>query len=292
MEKKTVMVKFDGDLEEVSVDTFVNVVAGYSRILQASAEVVEPGMKLEVKVASTRTGCLEAILTAAIENAPGLLTSLSQISGQLSTVIECGHKYLELRKFLGANGAPKQIEQKAGNVYITANDNSQVVINRNVYKLSASPIATAAAESMFDVVDDDAEIERLLISSDEAEGFSATREEFSQIQTAPACAVEYQRVDVVEKVILSVTKPVLEANSRRKWEFYWQGFKITATVEDEDFFEGMQRHDYAFGIGDCLVADLEVTKAINAVGVWQNKAFRVMKVHDVVNQGRTEQMNF
>lgn len=81
-------------------------------------------MKLEVKVASTRAGCLEAILTAAIENAPGLLTSLSQISGQLSTVIECGHKYLELRKFLGANGAPKQIEQKAGNVYITANDNS------------------------------------------------------------------------------------------------------------------------------------------------------------------------
>ncbi len=30
MQKKTVMVKFDGDLEEVSVDTFVNVVAGYS----------------------------------------------------------------------------------------------------------------------------------------------------------------------------------------------------------------------------------------------------------------------
>ena len=54
MEKKTVMVKSDGDLEKVSVDTFVNVVAGYSRILQASAEVIEPGMKHEIKVASTR----------------------------------------------------------------------------------------------------------------------------------------------------------------------------------------------------------------------------------------------
>ena len=59
MQKKTVMVKFDGDLEEVSVDTFVNVVAGYSRILQASAEAIEPGMKLEVKVAQHALAALK-----------------------------------------------------------------------------------------------------------------------------------------------------------------------------------------------------------------------------------------
>lgn len=291
VEKKTVAVKFDGELEEVSVDTFVSVLLGYSRVLQEAAGEVDPGMRLDVNITATRPGCLEAILTAAMNDVPGLLGTLATMSGQISQVIDTTHKYLELRRFLGKKGAPKEIASEAGGVRITAGDGSTFVVNNYVYNLSGSAAASAAAASMFTAGENDEHIEALLISSEGSEAFKATREEFPQLKTAPECAVGSQRVNVMERAVLSVTKPVLEASTKRKWELYWQGFKISATVADQEFFGKLERHEYAFGIGDNLIADLEVTQHLNAQDVWENKGYRILKVHDVINQGRTQQMD-
>lgn len=291
VEKRTVAVKFDGELEEVSVDTFVSVLLGYSRVLQEAASEVEPGMRLDVNITATRPGCLEAILTAAMNDVPGLLGTLATMSGQISQVIDTTHKYLELRKFLGSNGAPKNIEKVGDGIQVTAGNNATINITQHVYNLSASPAASDAAESMFSFDEEDERVKRILIASDDVPTFAASRDEFPQIKTAPACRVGSERVELEERAYISVTRPVLETTGRRKWEFYYKGFRFTAKVVDREFLDRLGRREYAFGIGDALVADLEMRQALNEVGVWENKEVRVVKVHEVVSQPTTPRLD-
>lgn len=292
MERKSVTVKFDGDLEEVAVEDFVSVVLGYSRVLQEAAREVSPDIRLDVTITSTRTGCLEAILSAIAKDGPGLLAAIAQTSDQLGNVIGTANGYLELRKALGRGGAPKEIERTSDGVVITAGDNSVINVTNNVYKLAASPAASDAASHMFSIDEENENIRSIAISSEDIPRFAASKEEFAQIKSAPSCEVGSQRVEVDERTPLSVTKPVLEANQRRKWELYWRGVRVSANVTDSELFEKLARHEWTFGIGDTMVADLRITQRLNSVGVWENKGYEVVKVYDLLSRGENASFDF
>lgn len=290
MERKSVTVKFDGDLEEVAVEDFVSVVLGYSHLLQESAREVSPDIRLDVKVSSTRPGCLEAVLSAIAKDGPGLLAAIAQTSDQLGNVIGTANSYLELRKFLGDKGAPKEVDKGDNGVRIVAGDGSTINVTNNVYNLSESQTASSAAARMFSIDEEDESIQKIVIASEDGKVFSANREEFPRIKTAPSCSIGSERHAVEERAYLSVTRPVLEKTGARKWEFYYKGFRFSAKVVDKDFFERFGRHEFVFGIGDALIADLDMRQTLNNAGVWENKEYRVLKVYEVVNQSSTDQL--
>lgn len=291
MERKSVTVKFDGDLEEVAVEDFVSVVLGYSRVLQAAAREVSPNIRLDVNITSTRAGCLEAILSAIAKDGPGLLAAITQTSDQLGTVIGTANGYLDLRKALGRGGAPKEIERTVDGVVITAGDNSEIHVNNYVYNLAASPAASDAAASMFSIDEENENIRSISISAEDTPRFVASKEEFPQIKAAPDCEVGSERKVFEEGTPLTVLRPVLAANPKRKWELYWRGVKVSANVTDPDLFERLTSHEWVFGIGDTMVADLEITQRRSALGIWENKGYRVTKVYDVVSQGENERLD-
>ena len=109
-------------------------------------------------------------------------------------------------------------------------------------------------------------------------------------RSAPQRVIGDERVKVEEKVYLSVTKPMLEVSDKRKWEFFWNGQKTTGYVSDFDFLNKLVSHEYTFGIGDDILADLELTQRRNAMNVWENKKIRVIKVYDVIPQPRDQKI--
>ena len=210
MERKTITFKFEGDLEGVSVGTFTAALLGYSRAVQASARELDPNAVIDVEITATRPGCLEAILQAVVKDLPGILGTLSQTSDQLEPVLSAFKGYLELRRFLGKNGAPKSVERVGDGISVTAGNNSVINITQNVYKVSGSNEVDSAVSSMFGVLADNEKIGGLSISGDGVDGFESSRDDFEDIRTAPKCETEQERDVIMKGQHLNVAKPVLE----------------------------------------------------------------------------------
>ena len=290
MQTKSVTVKFGGELEGVSIDTFTQVVLNYAKVLQFSAAVTDPSVKLDIRITATRPGCLEAILQAVADDLPGILAAISQVSDQLTPIIDNVNGYLKLRQFLGKKGSPKNVESTGEGVVIVAGDNSTITVTNNVYKLGTSDPVDAAASSMFGALEGDESIRSISISSEDSSSFDAPSDDFSPMKTAPQCVIGDERVITEERVYLSVTKPMLEVSDKRKWEFYWNGQRMTGYVSDFDFLNKLVSHEYTFGIGDDILADLELTQKRNSMNVWENRVVRVVKVYDVVAQPKDQKL--
>ena len=290
MERKGIVFKFEGEVEEISVETFTQAVLGYSRLVQESARQIDDGLVVNVNISATRPGCIEAVLSAVVSDLPGVLASLAQVTGQLGNVIGATTAYLKLRKFLGEHGAPERIERQGEQSIVFTQNGGRMTVNNVVLKIDSSEEAVKAATSVFATLQGNEAVEGLSVAAlepgDDLETFEASRDEFETIADAPRCVVDGDRVETEEHQILAVSRPVLEAADKRKWQFFWNGIKISGTVVDKDLFEKLASHEWTFGIGDSLDCDLEVTKRLNTIGTWENVRYRVVKVHDVISGPR------
>lgn len=293
MERQGVVFKFEGNLEEVSVETFAQAVLGYSSLIQATAREVSPDITVDVNISATRPGCIEALLSAVAHDLPGILGSVSQLSGQLGTIIATANDYLSLRKHLGKNGAPKSVEPTDGGAIVITQNGGTMNVTNLVLKVDSSESASKAAEAVFKSLGANDDVRGVRVSPAKGDGseiatFSATDDEFEGIANAPRCMVDSEVVEVVEHQSLAVSRAVLEAEDRRKWQFFWNGIKISGSVSDKEFFERLASHVWTFGIGDFIDADLEITKRLNGIGLWENVRYRVVKVHDVISGPRDQ----
>jgi hypothetical protein len=89
-----------------------------------------------------------------------------------------------------------------------------------------------------------------------------------------------------EDVSLVVTKIILE-KSKRKWEFIWSGIRISAPINDPDFYPKMAAREYVFGQGDVISVRLRFhQKWDDSAQTYINVAYEILKVHDVVRSLR------
>lgn len=148
MERKSVVFKFEGELEEVSVETFTQAIMGYSSLLQVTAAKVNPSTKLDVVISGTRRGCFEAQLAAVTTDLQGLVTSAIAATGGLSRVIDMVHSLLELRRFLAEGGAPSKIE-RGPEQSVVINNKGRMTVNNIVLNVESSDEAARAAKGAF-----------------------------------------------------------------------------------------------------------------------------------------------
>ena len=285
MEERTVKVKFGGDIDGVSVETFTAVLLGYTRALTATAKEIDPNLVLDVEITATQPGCLEAILKAAVTDLPGLLASITQLSDQIRPVVETLNGCMELRRFLGKNGAPKEIERNGDGYKVIAQNGSNVTVNSFVMKASGSDEVDRALASAFGALASNDRIESIDISRPAGAHFSAPASEFDSIKTAPRCELESERIEIVRNASLFVAKPMLALSDQRKWEFIWRGEKLSAFMGDFDFLKKLANREVTFGIGDSILADLELTQRRNEIGAWVNRKVRVINVRGLEERG-------
>jgi hypothetical protein len=86
-----------------------------------------------------------------------------------------------------------------------------------------------------------------------------------------------EEVIIKENVDLSVLKLVFKKN--RKWEFIYNGMKISAYIVDDDFWARVDRGE-SFRKGDIIKADLEISRVFDEeVNTYVNMRYRVIKVY-------------
>lgn len=94
---------------------------------------------------------------------------------------------------------------------------------------------------------------------------------------------------VPEVADLQILKAILE-KSKRKWEFMWRGFKISAPVLDDQFYVDFFAHDITIAPGDVLNVTLHIfQKKDAATGIYRNIGYEIVSVHS--HTPRMRQMN-
>lgn len=90
---------------------------------------------------------------------------------------------------------------------------------------------------------------------------------------------ERRRVQSFRYEQVVVTKAILQ-RSTRKWEFIWRGFKVSARIADEWFFQALEARDVALRHADVLVVDIEVHQRWDdANATYVNEEYVVTRVH-------------
>jgi hypothetical protein len=86
------------------------------------------------------------------------------------------------------------------------------------------------------------------------------------------------------EAVLSIHKAVFE-KSKRKWEFAWQGFKISASILDETFFDCLANREISISQGDAIEVTLRVHQVYDKVsGTWINESYEVTRVGPLVSR--------
>jgi hypothetical protein len=93
----------------------------------------------------------------------------------------------------------------------------------------------------------------------------------------PSETDQSKRTDV-QKTKVQVIR-VIFARGYRKWQFAWNGVKISAPILDDNFLDRLQRHETEIGWGDVLDVVLRINQARDPEnGVWLNESYEILEV--------------
>lgn len=84
--------------------------------------------------------------------------------------------------------------------------------------------------------------------------------------------------EIVEQVELQILRAILD-KTRRRWEFVWQGVKISAPILDEDFYRDFFAHKITIAPGDSLECELKIyQKKESPAGIFTNSKYEIVRV--------------
>ncbi len=124
----------------------------------------------------------------------------------------------------------------------------------------------------------------------EGETTRVDRDEFHEM--AKPVQVQLPDQDIVEvPASLVIVKLVFEG-SNRKWDFLYNGTKISATIQDKDFWSQID-NGKSFAKGDTMVATLRIIRRYDpTVGAFINDDYQVINIRGHNPRGERQQAGF
>lgn len=275
-----VKIKFEGQIHQVDLDILLLSLLHFSEIVQLVTEKVSPQQKLNIKISAPEKGSFDVILHL-VGNAVTTIGDLFRESwatiDSVANVVAIIVGIMEIKKFLKGR-KPDSIEERPDGRINVSKNNATAAVNRRVYELySKSQDINDHLEKMFDGLTENPEIEGFLIDSPGIAEFQVDSAEFPSMALPNDLLETNEEVIIKENVDLSVLKLVFQRN--RKWEFIFNGMKISAYIVDDSFWARVDRGE-SFRKGDTIKADLEISRVFDEeINTYVNMSYRIIKVH-------------
>jgi hypothetical protein len=265
-------VKFDKSSHDLDTDTYIQALTSLSTIMKEANYQLEAGERISINVVAQDAGSFDvALALKAAEhifsnNTVDYLAGLVTIAGGLVGLRKIWHKADDSKTEI--NGDDVTIKDVEGNVVYQTNKNTY-----NIY--TTNQVVQDALSNNFKALENDETITGYEIKQD-GETVRVDRDEFGEL--AKRVEVKVPDQDITEiPANLIIVKVVFEG-AERKWEFLYNGVKISALVLDENFWSEINSGK-AFAKGDELTADLRIIREYDAnVAAYINKEYQVINV--------------
>ncbi len=134
----------------------------------------------------------------------------------------------------------------------------------------------ASSEEGVKDADEIENFEILDISTDK-DIFYAEKADFSSMSSESEEISKKTQKELKYNQELSVFKVVFKENN--KWEFFYNGVRIYASITDKDFAVKVTKGEIAFRSGDRMIADMEIVQVFNdAANTFVNEAYIIKNV--------------
>lgn len=274
----TLVLVFETPAQRINAYTLATTLVAIADTAKAANAAINPGHEIEIVVEAMASGSFKATLKAIYNSRPGVLSK--KIAGAI--VIGLLTNFLYEKMF---EGDPR-VKITVNTTEVVVQDGSDTyIIPREVYdatrQAEKNPEFPRAANRIFDAISQDKEIEGMrMMPSDDAKP-SAPFIPIERIRAAAMKPIDLPDVRIIPEIVhLQILKAILE-RSKRKWEFMWRGFKISAPVTDEHFYINFFAHDITIAPGDVLNVTLHVIQELDKrTGIYRNIGYEVVQVHN------------
>jgi hypothetical protein len=276
---------FGGRTQEVDALTFGNALVSLAEAIRAINHEVNPGYALEVSIEAVGPGSFRARLRTAKKS----LRNLFSGDSARDLVIALLATFLWEKAI--SPDTPPTITVNIDGVIIE-HGNDRIIVPREAFeqkaKVDRSPAVSRHVARSMEILENDPSVTSLGIARglrDPDPVIEFPREVFPVIRHNAAPPPEDGRRTQDHDAVLAVHKAVFE-RSARKWEFVWNGFRISAPILDQTFFDRLQTRQISLRQGDAFQAVLRVYQVFDRMsGTWLNESYEVIAVGELVARG-------
>lgn len=281
-------IKLLGDMEGVDTDTLIDVLGNMSVAIHQINDDIQSNKSLKITINYIQPGCYDIFLAVKETILDTLLkqvltsptTTASEIVGILAGLITIKH-------FLKGEKPKKIEEQKNHTVIINGNGNILEIDTKTFNVFKDDQVVDAAIGKSFDTLSSDEAIKGFEIYDQDRNKLCTIERDGFEYIAMPSPMPELDTRIKPEEAILTIFKVVFEKGY--KWQFYYQGNKISADIKDETFYNQIDS-GAKFSKGDKLIADIEILQVFDkSIQSYINKEFSVVKIKQHIP--RDEQTN-
>lgn len=269
-------VKFGGDLNEINVNTLLESLASITTVLDEVSNEIGDGQRFEIKIKAIDRGSFLIHLGLTPIEIVDLLKNVDWKTA--AAVVSLAVGLFKLRQLLKGK-QPQKVEDRDDNVEITTESGNMVQVAKNTFNIYNSNVNVGEALSKnFRALNSNESVRSFEIEDETGRTvFQAQADEFETLSvTALYESSDEQERQLLQPATLNIVKIVWDKS--RKWEFYYQGSKITAAIADSSFFEQIDKGEQ-FAKGDCLKVELIINQIFDdSVNTFVNKSYVVSKV--------------
>lgn len=271
-----VVLHFGGERKKINAYTLASSLVSIADAVKAANDVLNPGYDVEVLVEAFGEGSFRAKIKTVFKGAGNIFSKDALKAVALSVLANFIYQHTlapDSQVVVNVNDDEVVIEQGKTKIIVprVTYDATKEVEKSEKFKQSVSKIAKS--------IEKDENIESFGFTkniNDEYPDIDIPRKQIA-ILLEPEEYAEPSRV-IFEQVNLFIKRAILE-RSKRKWEFVWQGFKISAPVLDEAFYNEFFAHKVKIAPGDQLEAKVKIYQIKDEdTGIYSNDRYEVVEV--------------
>ncbi len=272
-------IKFDGQTHQIEANTLINSLLHFTTIVQEINTELKTDKKIDIKINSLSEGSFLIHFTleslTLLEQAKKLFSS--EASGAVANVITQVTLVYAVARFLMGKKPKTSIKTDKNQTVIENEKGDTITIENITINIYNNKIIQKSLNQEFTTLENDPNVTGFeILDKEDKPIVQIGRPEFSAL----ASGLDYTELyaENIETKIAMLNIVRLSFDKSLKWEFYYEGNKITAKINDGDFIAKIDSGE-AFSKGDSLEVDLEILKEFDqSVNTYINKGYKINSV--------------
>ena len=284
-------IKFDGEKHQIDANLLVNNLIHTTSIIQEINRNFDSGKKIDIQIKALEKGSFLIhidLIESAFDNLKNLLTKDNiELAG---SVIGAFVGLIELKKFL--KGKEEKAIENSGNKVKITNQEGQVLYVENFVQniYNNNTIVKDALSQSFETLENDNSITGYEITDRNNKTLvRVDREEFEYISVKSEELLEGEK-NIVVAGRLNIIR--ISFDDKLKSDFYFKGNKISAKINDVDFYKRVDKGE-SFAKGDVLEVELEIKQVFeSSVNTFVNKSYKIKRIINHILRNEQSKLDF
>lgn len=283
-------VVYEGDQHDIRADVLLDSIGSVTDLVSTVNSELGGGKNIKIRISAPERGSFGIDLSLLTDVATHIFSNdvVTYTSALVSTVTGL----YQIHKHLGGED-PSQIEKDGDENRVYNNDGDVKVFDSDVVNIyQGEDDARNQLDGTYSATQKDDRVEGFRIEDAETgeEKFRAEKEEFEQLAGSDRDEEPDTRT-VSDRVDVTVVRVIFDPE--RKWQFLWEGDKISAKINDMGFWARVNNGQEQFTSSDRMEVELERIQEYDPqFEDWVTQDYEVTQVYSHWKAGGEQQTMF